>query len=73
MVEIECGVLHESGIVFFHANGRASATNIASEREQFVHVYHIAAFVASGFGSFFEIEFVATRDDADKDSDFVAS
>ncbi len=56
---------------FFHADGGATAADVAGEGEQIFHVYHGDAFVSGGAGGRFEVEFFFRRQAKDDGAGFV--
>ena len=66
------GLVDEGGEGLLHADGRATATDIAREGQQLLHRDEVAVLVASDFGGLFQIDFLVPRDDAHEVSSFVA-
>lgn len=58
----------ESGELFLHAYGGATASDVAGCGEQFFHVDEVAALVAGGFGGHLEIYFFICRNNAYEES-----
>lgn len=56
------GFVEISRIFLFHPNGAAAATNIAGKTKKFFDRHQFKLFVANGFGSFLQVQFVADRD-----------
>lgn len=57
---------------FFHADGRASASDVPRDGKQIFHRYQIGLFVARDAGCGFEVDFMVARDDADEISRTIA-
>ena len=60
-----CGV-DVGGKGFLHADGAASATNVAGEWQQLLLGYEVALLVARHFGSFLEVHFLSSGNDTHK-------
>ena len=71
-VEQLAGLMDEGGEGLLHADGRASAADVACERQQFLHRDEVATLVARDFGGLFQVHFLVARDDADEMSCLVA-
>lgn len=71
-VEQLAGLMDEGGEGLLHADGRASAADVACERQQFLHRDEVATLVARDFGRLLQIHFLVARNDADEVSCLVA-
>ena len=72
MIELSGGVVDIGREMLFHADGRAAATDVAGEGEEFFDRDHFTTFVAGDFGGLFQIDLVGAGNDTDEVAAFVA-